>query len=53
MIPIEKSFGVVITLLKSWIESPSPRPNIINANAIGAIDVTIPMIPLSISATIY
>ena len=44
MIPTEKSFGVVITLLKSWIVSPSPRPNIIKAKAIGAIEVTISMV---------
>ena len=44
MIPTEKSFGVVMTLLKSCIVSPSPRLNIINASAIGAIVVTIPMV---------
>ena len=51
MIPTEKSFGFVITLLKSWIVSPSPRPNMINANAMGAMFVTISMTPLHNSMT--
>ena len=51
MIPTKKSLGIVITLLKSWIVRPNPRPNMINANAIGAILVTISMTPLCNSTT--
>ena len=40
-IPIKKSLGVLITLVKSLIDRPRPKPNIINASANGAIFVTI------------
>ena len=39
--PIIKSFGFLITRVKSLIVKPSPRPNIIKARQIGAILVAI------------
>ena len=39
--PIIKSLGFLITLVKSFVVKPRPRPSIINAKAIGAIFVTI------------
>ena len=41
--PTKKSFGVCRTLLKSLIVNSKPRPNIINARRIGAIELTISM----------
>ena len=41
IIPTVKSFGLLITLKKSFIVRPKPKPSIIRANAIGAIFVTI------------
>ena len=39
--PTAKSLGLLITLKKSFVVKPKPNPNIINANASGAIFVTI------------
>ena len=44
--PIKKSFGFEATLVKSFTVKDAPNPNMISANAIGAIVVTIPMTPL-------
>ena len=41
--PIKKSLGFEATLVKSLTVKDAPSPNIINAKAIGAIVVTIPM----------
>ena len=42
--PIKKSLGLKKTLVKSFIESPKPRENIIKANDNGKItSVTIPI----------
>ena len=42
--PIKKSLGLKKTLVKSFIESPKPRENIINAKDSGRItSVTIPI----------
>ena len=38
--PTKKSFGRLITLVKSLVVRPKPNVNIINARAIGAIFVT-------------
>ena len=40
---VYKSLGFLNTLKKSWNVKDEPRPNINNANAIGAIVVTIPI----------
>ena len=45
-IPIKKSLGLWATLVKSLTVKDAPNPNIISANAIGAIVVTISMTPL-------
>ncbi len=47
--PTKNSFGCWNTLVKSFTVKDAPSPNIINAKANGAIVVTIPMTPLSIS----
>ena len=39
--PTKKSLGVFNILVKSFVDRPRPRPNIIKANTIGAILVTI------------
>ena len=44
--PIKKSLGFEATLVKSFTVKDAPNPNMISANAIGAIVVTIPMTPL-------
>ena len=44
--PIKKSLGFEATLVKSFTVKEAPSPNMISAKAIGAIVVTIPMIPL-------
>ena len=44
--PIKKSFGFEATLVKSFTVKDAPNPNMISANAIGAIVVTIPMTSL-------
>ena len=43
--PIKKSLGFEATLVKSFTVKDAPNPNMISANAIGAIVVTIPMTP--------
>ena len=45
--PTKNSFGFWNTLVKSFTVSDAPKDNIINANANGAIVVTIPMTPLN------
>ena len=44
--PIKKSLGFEATLVKSFTVKDAPNPNMISANATGAIVVTIPMTPL-------
>ena len=44
--PTKNSLGFWKTLVKSFTVKDAPRPNIIKANATGAIVVTIPMTPL-------
>ena len=41
--PIKKSLGFEATLVKSFTVKDAPNPNMISANAIGAIVVTIPI----------
>ena len=43
--PIKKSLGCFRTLIKSCVVKPKPNPSIINASAIGAIFVTISIVP--------
>ena len=43
--PTMKSFGFFTTLVKSLTVSPSPRPNIMIAKHIGAIDFAISNFP--------
>ena len=45
--PTKKSFGFLSILVKSFSVRPRPNPNIINANTIGAILVTISIFFLS------
>ena len=51
--PTIKSFGVFNTLVKSSSFKPKPKPNIINANIIGAIFVTISKIFPLLSLSLY
>ena len=51
--PTKNSLGFLKTLVKSLTVNDAPSPNIINANANGAIVVTIPMTPLSNYTPLY
>ena len=48
--PIKKSLGFEATLVKSFTVKDAPKPNMISANATGAIEVTMPILfyPLNV-----